>query len=67
MQDRIQFKQDGKYISLPELLRQHGRLLLEYKSAADQIQVKRVYETAENIIVVLGSIGALKHNFGGDV
>ena len=64
MEDRIQIKQNGVYITLPELLRQHGKLLLEYKPAADQIQGKTLYETYDSgQILVDRSIGALKHRF----
>lgn len=66
MEDRIQIKQNGVYITLPELIRQHGKLLLEYKPAADQIQVKTLYDDENGQILVNRSIGALKHRFRGD-
>lgn len=33
MQDRIQIKHNGAYITLPELVRKYGKILLEYKPA----------------------------------
>lgn len=66
MNDRIQIKQNGEYITLPELMRRQGRVLLEYKPLANQIQVKLVCECCDERLIVLGSLGALKHDFGDD-
>ena len=66
MQDRIQIKHNGTYITLPELVRKYGKILLEYKPAADQIQVRKINECIDGFTVD-SSLGALKHRFEDDV
>lgn len=66
MQDRIQIKHNGTYITLPELVRKYGKILLEYKPAADQIQVKKINECIYGFTVDR-SLCALKHRFEDDV
>lgn len=65
MQDRIQIKHNGAYITLPALMRQYGRILLEYKPAANMIQVKTVNECIDGFTAGR-SLGALKHDFGDE-
>lgn len=66
MSDRILFKYNGKYITLPELMRIMGRIVLEYKPEANQIQVKAVSESYKEMFRIGKSIGALKHDFAGE-
>lgn len=63
MNDRILFKYNGEYITLPELMRIMGRIVLEYKPEANQIQVKCVDDSFNGILSIGKSIGALKHDF----
>ena len=63
MQDRVLIKINGEYIPIPELMRQVGTVLLEYKPAANQIQVKAVSEIYNGMFRVGKSLGALKHDF----
>lgn len=67
MEDKILIKQHGKYITLPEFMREHGACILEYKPKCDQIQVKSVdlkqLPDGKLIGIVGNSYGALKHNF----
>lgn len=66
MSDRILFKYNGKYITLPELMRIMGRIVLEYKPEANQIQVKCVDDSFNGLLHIGKSIGALKHDFNGE-
>lgn len=66
MNDRILFKYNGKYITLPELMRIKGCLVLEYKPEANQIQVKCVDDSFNGLLRIGKSIGALKHDFSGE-
>lgn len=66
MSDRILIKHEGKYITLPELIRIYGRLVIEYKPEANQIQVKTVSESYKEMFRIGKSIGALKHDFTGE-
>ena len=66
MNDRIQFKLNGTYITLPQLMRIKGRIVLEYKPEANQIQVKCVDDSFNGLLRIGKSIGALKHDFTGE-
>lgn len=66
MSDRILFKYNGKYITLPELMRIMGRIVLEYKPEANQIQVKCVDDSYNGLLRIGKSMGALKHDFTGE-
>lgn len=65
MQDRILIKRNGEYITLPELMREVGLVILEYKPAANQIQVKEAEQGFDGFRAGK-SLGALKHNFTGE-
>lgn len=65
MQDRILIKHNGEYITLTMLMRKYGKVLLEYKPAANQIQVKTVNECIDGFTAGR-SLGALKHDFGDE-
>ncbi len=66
MNDRIQFKLNGTYITLPQLMRIMGRIVLEYKPEANQIQVKCVDDSYNGLFRIGKSMGALKHDFTGE-
>ena len=63
--DRILMKdpETGKYITLPEFMRKYGRVVLEYKPAANMIQVKMIEEGFDGLLHIGRSLGALKHDF----
>ena len=65
MQDRILIKHNGEYITLPMLMQKYGKVILEYKPAANQIQVKTVNECIDGFTAGR-SLGALKHDFGDE-
>lgn len=66
MQDRILIKYNGEYITLPELMRKVGTVVLEYNPAANQIQVKEVSDSYNGLLRIGKSLGALKHDFTGE-
>ena len=63
--DRILMKdpETRKYIPLPEFMRKYGRVVLEYKPAANMIQVRTVEEGFDGLLHIGRSLGALKHDF----
>ena len=63
--DRILMRnpETGEHITLPEFMKKYKCVVLEYKDAANQIQVKAVSESYNGLLRVGQSLGALKHDF----
>ena len=63
--DRILMRdpETGEHIPLPDFMRKYKRVVLEYKDAANQIQVKAVTDSYNGLLRIEKSFGALKHDF----
>ena len=44
-------------------MRKYKRVVLEYKDAANQIQVKAIIDSYNGLLRIGKSLGALKHDF----